>query len=221
MPLLILKKELNQADIKYMQQRFFKLCTSLNVPQKIAVNWYQELTSLYCSPKRYYHNMAHVYNLLQLFDFYSKQIKQPLCFEIAIWWHDAIYEVKQKNNELKSTELALKNWKKYLSVPNLEQIACFINSTAKHQPLLEQTDVYYFLDFDLSILAASPSQYLDYSNAIWQEYKGNYPKLVYNWGRKKVLKQFLKRPRLFFSKAFYQQHEQKARLNIKNEINRL
>ena len=78
--------------------------------------------------------------------------------------------------------------------------------------------MYWFLDFDLAILAADTKTYQLYSEAIWQEYKTAYPKILYRMGRKKVLKNFLAREKLYFTKLFYSENEAKARANIQLEL---
>ena len=63
-----------------------------------------------------------------------------------------------------------------------------IMSTAGHFPKSNDSDVLYFLDFDLAILATDEGTYKLYSDAIWKEYKRIYSRPMYENGRKKVLK---------------------------------
>jgi predicted metal-dependent HD superfamily phosphohydrolase len=137
--------------------------------------------------------------------------------ELAIWYHDSIYDAASKNNEAQSAKLAQAHWKQHLPTPQLESLKKLIQATAKHQLLDYTVAEQLFLDLDLSILAAPPAVYRAYSQAIAQEYQAVYPRLLYKMGRKKVLKNFLARPRIYFSNPFYESYEAAARANLAAE----
>ena len=61
---------------------------------------------------RKYHNLSHVYALLNDADIYEKEIRDfnAVCF--AIWFHDVIYQTRRNDNEEKSAEFALNILKK-------------------------------------------------------------------------------------------------------------
>ena len=216
---LLVQKELASEQETILKARFLGLCQALDLPSNQAKKNYQELYNLYTDSNRHYHNLVHILNFLNLLDKYKASIEEPLLFELAIWYHDAIYDAKAKDNELQSARLAQKLFVKCLDEACLSQINDLIMSTEGHFPRRESQDVYLFLDFDLSILAAEPSIYNLYSTAIWQEYKIAYIKLLYNIGRKKVLKNFLAREKIYFSPIFFTTYEAKARQNIRLELN--
>ncbi len=216
---LTVKKTLEQAQEQAMKTRFLRLCDALKLPKDTALERYKQLYSLYNQPNRYYHNLVHIWNFVKLFDQYKEKILQPLLFELAIWYHDAIYEAKKKDNELQSANLVQELFKNTLHEQQLNYVNDLIMSTEGHFPKTEQMDVYRFLDFDLAILATDYKTYQKYSEAIWQEYKTAYPKLLYKIGRKKVLKNFLSREKLYFSEEFFEKFEKKARQNIQLELN--
>jgi predicted metal-dependent HD superfamily phosphohydrolase len=216
---LLVQKGLNVEQEAVLKARFIALCQALELPNHQAEIYYQDLYDLYTNPNRHYHNLAHILNFLNLFDQYKTSIEQALLFELAIWYHDAIYNAKAKDNELQSAILAQKLFEEYLDEMSLSYVNALIMSTEGHFPRLENQDTYLFLDFDLSILAAAPSVYNLYSEAIWQEYKIAYIKVLYKIGRKKVLKNFLAREKIYFSPVFYEKYEAKARQNIALELN--
>lgn len=216
---LLVQKALSPQQEAVLGTRFIELCQSLELPARQAKRCYEQLYGLYTEPNRHYHNLAHIFNFLNLLDEYKASIEQPLLFELAIWYHDAIYDAKAKDNELQSAHLAQKLFVPYLDEEPLSYINSLIMSTEGHLPRVENQDNYLFLDFDLSILAAEPSTYKLYSTAIWQEYKVAYVKLLYNIGRKKVLKNFLAREKIYFSPIFFEKYEAKARQNIRLELN--
>lgn len=216
---LLVQKELSPEKEVVLKARFVALCQALELPNNQTQTYYQQLYDLYTDPNRHYHNLVHLFNLLNLLDKYRAKVEQPLLFELAIWYHDAIYNAKAKDNELQSAVLAQKLFVKYLDTASLSYVNALIMSTEGHFPRLEHQDTYLFLDFDLSILAADISVYNLYSVAIWEEYKIAYPKLLYKMGRKKVLKNFLARKKIYFSAIFFEKQEAKARQNIQLELN--
>jgi predicted metal-dependent HD superfamily phosphohydrolase len=216
---LLVQKGLASEQEAVLNARFIELCQALKLPDSQAKVYYQELYDLYTDPNRHYHNLVHILNFLNLFDEYKTSVEQPLLFELAIWYHDAIYNAKAKDNELQSALLAKRLFDQYLDEISLSYVNALIMSTEGHFPRLENQDTYLFLDFDLSILAAEPSVYNLYSEAIWQEYKIAYVKLLYKMGRKKVLKNFLAREKIYFSPVFFAKYEAKARENIRLELN--
>jgi len=216
---LLVQKGLRLEQENVLNDRFLTLCQRLQLPASQAKKYYQELYVLYTDSDRHYHNLAHILNLLTLLDEYRKEVEEPLLFELAIWYHDAIYKAKAKDNELQSAILARKLFEPYLDTASLSYLNMLIMSTEGHFPRQENSDAYLFLDFDLAILAAAPSVYNLYSEAIWQEYKIAYLKLLYKIGRKKVLKNFLTRDKIYFSPDFFAKYEAKARQNIRQELN--
>ncbi len=203
---------------KDLANRFERLCQQLNLSRSEAKRSYLLWQKLHGEEQRYYHNQKHISNFLGLLDSYKEGIKDRLCFEIAIWWHDAIYRVERKDNEWESAVLVQNLWGAYLTSEQLDRVGDLINSTAGHRPLRREQDFYYFLDFDLGILATAKTSYQQYSEAIAKEYRGVYSREVYEKGRKVVLLNFLKRPRIFFSDLFCENYEKQARDNIKLEM---
>ncbi|NRD18793.1 hypothetical protein HNV08_01935 [Winogradskyella eckloniae] len=94
-------------------------------------------------------------------------------------------------------------------------------STKAHEVQCSKTnDNAVLLDLDLSILGTDWATYNVYLKKIRQEYK-NYPNIIYNSGRKKILQQFLKRDRLYLTEQFKTQFEKQARSNLTKEIEML
>lgn len=211
-------QSLSLEEETILGKRFVDLCESLAVGKAKAEDYYGELKELYGNPNRYYHNLVHIWNFLNLMDEYRAKIEENALFDLAIWYHDAIYEAKKKDNEYQSAQLFKTLFSDHLNLEQLAYVDTLIMSTAGHAPRKEEEDVYWFLDFDLAILAADTTTYQNYSEAIWQEYKIAYPKILYKMGRKKVLKNFLARERLYFTELFYSKNEAKARENIELEL---
>ena len=211
-------RDSSKEELQWMQSRFDNLCRQLGVSSEDLIGWRQKLFDQYNQSNRYYHNLVHIYNFIKVFEQHPTVIRQPLWFEVAIWWHDAIYDAQRKDNEQKSAQWAVDCWGDYLEEEALAYIKLLIDSTEKHLPLEDNIDVYYFLDMDLSVLATESTTYITYTNYIAKEYQLYYPKLLYKMGRKKAMRQFFNRSRLYYTSFFYENYENQAKSNIKLEL---
>ncbi|MEG1198490.1 MAG: hypothetical protein RSD53_03805, partial [Algoriella sp.] len=81
-------------------------------------------------------------------------------------------------------------------------------------------DINYFIDADLSILGQSTVKYFIYSENIRKEYQ-QFPKEIYNLGRKNVLEKFVAQDQIYKTDHFNYLYEQQARENLDFEINQL
>lgn len=68
----------------------------------------RELSVLYEGRDRHYHNLAHIEAMLALAGEYRKLLGDPEAVEAAIWFHDAVYDSRAKDNEAQSAALAEK-----------------------------------------------------------------------------------------------------------------
>ena len=152
---------------------------------------------------------------------YESQIDQIELFQLAIWYHDVIYDVPSDNNELKSAVLFRDSFAPFLENDALDTVFSIIESTHKHIPQTESNDNALFLDMDLSILGEETSIYQQYTKQIEREYTSHYEQAEYMAGRFVAMKTFLERERIFYTDCFYEQYEQRARENIQFELNQI
>lgn len=212
------KAFLEESETNQMQQKWLDLTTKLNIPKEAAMSIYDRLYYEYSDWDRAYHNLSHIRSFLALSDVYALDIERKNLFDAAIWFHDAIYNTKKKDNELQSAQLARELLIPFLEVDQVKFIQQLILSTEGHKPRLKHPDNLLFLDFDLAILATDWDTYTKYSDAIEQEYKKWYSFFLYGAGRRKVLKHFLEREEIYFSEVFKTNYESIARTNLEKEI---
>ncbi|QKC97117.1 HD domain-containing protein [Mesorhizobium sp. NZP2298] len=184
-----------------------------------------ELSVLYRGEDRHYHNLTHIEAMLALAGDYRASLQDPEAVEAAIWFHDAIYDSKAKDNEARSAALAEKKLAGSTDAGRLNRISAMILATATHQlPFFDNAaatrDASLFLDMDLSILGSAPDAFDAYERAVRREYDW-VEEPMWRAGRGAVLKDFLARPHIFHTQEFRQRFEPQAMLNMARSLETL
>ncbi len=205
---------------QFNKMRWEKVCLALNI--KPDYEEFARLEAAYSESHRAYHTSQHLSECFDKLDWaISKNLlKYNSLVEIALWYHDAIYNPKEKDNERKSAAWALKFLSESgVEIEKCELIYSLIMATCHRenpQKLLHQIVV----DIDLSILGAESLRFQEYEQQIRQEYK-SVPWLIYQEKRVEILNYFLSLPSIYNTKLFYQQFESQARQNLEQSIVKL
>lgn len=204
-----------QQYLSTLEKSWFELHQhyQFSEPQKV----FNKLIAAYSEKQRAYHTLQHLYECLVLLDSIRPDLKDAYSVELALWFHDAVYDPQAKDNELKSAELFEKYMAQDLSVEIVEKIKRWIIATQKHESTNE-LDLQFLLDIDLAILAASPERFEEYEQQIQQEYAWVDPD-VYSIKRKEVLAHFYQAEPLYQTEYFQQNFEQKAKQNLNRILN--
>lgn len=173
----------------------------------------------YSHSSRRYHNLSHIHALLRHAETMHAFIAHPQTVEFAIWFHDVIYDTHDRDNERRSARWASKTMHAMRLDSNVvSAVERCILATQKHETdWFDIPDLPLFLDLDLAILGAPEETYREYSMAVRQEYDWVLEP-SYRFARRRVLKAFLERPRLFFTPAMADRFEQQARRNMEQEL---
>ena len=191
-------------------------------PSLIDTALKREISALYGVGGRHYHGLSHIEALLALAREYRRALVDPEAVEAAIWFHDAVYDSRAKDNEAQSAALAREKLGGRTDAGQLERIVAMIEATATHQ-LPESTDpdavrdAALFLDMDLSVLGAPPEIFAEYERAVRQEYAW-VPEPAWIAGRSAVLKNFLARASVFHTPEFRTRFEAQARTNMERSL---
>jgi predicted metal-dependent HD superfamily phosphohydrolase len=187
----------------------------------------EKLTALYNAKGRFYHTRQHVDFMLNLLEEHRSEIHDPDAVEVAIWYHDAIYDSQADDNEAESAKLAAKDLSSTVPAEQLERICMMIEATKSHSPpennepwVVEDTKM--LLDFDLAIFTVDEKGFDRYETNVRKEYAW-VPDDKFRVGRLNVLKSFLYRRWIYNSKAFRKDLdiEERARVNLRRSILRL
>lgn len=200
-----------------LKDTFIALVKNYTLHEDIAHELWAEINLNYSSKKRYYHDLSHLENLLQELNTIKDSIKDWNTILFTLFYHDIVYNALKSDNEEQSAELAAKRMGS-IGVPSLliEKCKNQILATKKHLDSID-SDTNYFTDADLSILGRNWEVYYNYAQHVRKEYSV-YPDLIYNPGRKKVLKHFLEMPRIFKTDYFFEKYETEAKHNLHNEL---
>lgn len=183
------------------------------------------LRSRYTEPHRHYHSWAHIEALLRHYHRWEAHLYRPVPVLWALYWHDAIYDPQAKDNEEQSARLLEQDTASHLSAEDIAFAAAIVRATAGHAlPAglreADAADMSLFLDMDLSILGSPESVYDRYELDIRKEY-AFVPAEAYRAGRGAFLKDFLKRPRLYFTELAHKEWDAPARANLARAIEAL
>jgi predicted metal-dependent HD superfamily phosphohydrolase len=181
---------------------------------------FEEVMARYAEPHRRYHTMRHLEECFELLERVRGEAKQPGEVELALWFHDAIYETRRHDNEQRSAEWAQSAAAEAgLDASVGERVAALIMAT-RHDATPVGTDACVLVDVDLSILGAEPLRFDEYERQIREEYQW-VPETLFRRERRKILRRLLARPTLFNTASMRESHERRARANLKRSLARL
>lgn len=201
-----------------LQKTFYQLLKRIGFTEENIDKHWVDLKKAYSHKTRHYHNLKHLEEMLVCFEIYKSELQYPDEVLYALFYHDIIYNSTQKDNELKSAELAVRLLPEIATI-NKQMIFDLIMATKSHVANSD-SDEKWIIDFDLKILAKDPENYKIYASQIRKEYS-IYPDFLYNPGRKKALEHFLEKEYIYQTEIFRTIFESKARANIQEEIGRL
>lgn len=181
---------------------------------------YEHLARNYSEPQRHYHNFRHIAECLEMFDSARQLAEQPLAVEMAIWFHDAVYDPRAPDNEEQSAALA----RQCLSAAGagnrfVETVSSLVLATKSHDASRER-NASVLVDVDLGIFGQSETRFQEYETQIRKEYSW-VPITTFTSRRAEILERFLGRKRIYTTDFFHEKFEQQARSNLQRSLRRL
>lgn len=201
-----------------LQNKWRRLLRLFEIDENIINQTFGEIAIVYECQGRYYHNLKHIKEVLEIIDNLSTKYKLDASLQFAAWFHDIVYDTQAHDNEEKSAEYA-RNLLLLLNIPSstIDNTCRLILTTKHHKASSDDLESQILLDADLAILGCNPERYCEYMLGIRYEYSWA-PEKDYNSKRSEVLQKFLQRARIFSTLELYQQFELRARNNITDEI---
>jgi predicted metal-dependent HD superfamily phosphohydrolase len=181
---------------------------------------FAELISRYAEPHRFYHTGQHLAECFEKWSDLRGLADHPAEVEVALWFHDAVYDTLRDSNEQRSAELALDTALSLgVDAVSARRIHGLVMST-RHSAIPVEQDAKLIIDTDLAILGAKSARFVEYEGQIRREYAW-VPEDVYREQRAGVLRGFLERPYIFSTDLFRTRYEHQARENIRNSLEAL
>ena len=185
---------------------------------------FADLDRRYREPGRHYHTWAHVADCLRELRRARPASQEAAVLELAVWFHDAVYDPARQDNEERSAALAAR-WASALGLPPaLSRQASRLILATRHVGPDEPEGVAnpgapgepgeaLVRDIDLAVWGGCWARFLRYERRIAREYSG-LPRERFRAGRAELLRCFLRRPFLYATPEFRRRFERQARENL-------
>lgn len=182
------------------------------------IGW--DLIRRYGGPDRHYHGLTHLIECIDAWEEIRTDCEDAVAVATALWFHDAVYDATQSDNEAKSEDLAVERLTGMgESQERISRVRRLIRDTA-HRADPATPDGKLIVDIDLSILGKNPARFDNYDAAIRREY-AHVPDEAYRHGRAGVLRGFLARPTIYRTPTFAERYEAAARANLERALAKL
>jgi predicted metal-dependent HD superfamily phosphohydrolase len=176
------------------------------------------LEAAYGSPSRVYHGWGHIEHCLE--ELYTRGLGPNPVVELALFYHDAVYEVGRNDNELLSAELLRKHAHPLgLSQKTATEAYGLIMATQHKTPPQAPLEK-LIADIDLCSLGKSQEEFKKNSEELRKEWSP-FPNADYLAGQQKFLTEFLKRAEagtLYHTPLFQRLYTAQAILNLRQEL---
>jgi len=180
---------------------------------------YEDLIIRYNEAQRHYHNLDHIEACLEEFNEVNHFLTHSFDTWLALWFHDAVYDPRGKDNEDASKEYAERALSGLLETDSMNRISRLIMST-KHEASARDDDEQYLMDIDLAILGRDEQTFEEYEKGVRMEY-GWVPEDRFRKGRTEILNGFLERDSIYQTDHFREKYEETARENLRHSISSL
>jgi predicted metal-dependent HD superfamily phosphohydrolase len=176
-----------------------------------------ELSRRYSEPHRSYHTLQHLAECLAALEPALGLAEHPGEVELALWFHDAVYDPRAEDNESRSADLAARALLDAGVPPEVADRVRGLILATRHAEPPATADEQILVDVDLSILGAPPPRFDEYERQVRREYAWA-PDDLFRGGRRAILQGFLGRPHIYGTPHFREALEARARENLRRSI---
>jgi predicted metal-dependent HD superfamily phosphohydrolase len=89
-----------------LQQGWATLLQRYRVAPADAYPVFDLLVAAYSAPDRHYHNLEHLAEMFRVAARLTLITDDPSAVQLAVWFHDAVYDPRASDNEARSADLA-------------------------------------------------------------------------------------------------------------------
>ena len=181
---------------------------------------YERLCARYRERHRAYHTLQHLDECFRHFDAARPLAAHPFEVELALWFHDAVYEPRASDSEERSAAWAAQALGAAGAARDRSERVSRLVLATKHAAAGDSPDHAVLLDVDLSILGAPRPRFAEYESQVRREYDW-VPEDAYRRVRAALLERFLERARVYATDFFAERLEARARANLRFSLARL
>jgi predicted metal-dependent HD superfamily phosphohydrolase len=195
--------------------RWNRLLAAFGIGDEVAT--FDALIAAYSQKHRYYHTVTHIEHCLRELDLAQDLANEPAEVELALWFHDAVYDPHSSNNEERSADWACELLNRHgVDTSRVDRVRTHIMAT-RHEAPATQPDSQLLVDIDLSILGVDEASYARFESDVRQEYRW-VPSILFRRKRAEILESFLARTRIYNTEPFRTRLEAPARRNLATAI---
>lgn len=176
-------------------------------------NIYRQLHNAYHEPQRHYHTMLHIEQCIGMFDDCKSLASDADSLELAVWFHDVIFEPDQADNERRSADLYLELSQGVHDDERRGLVERLIMATLHNGDSLADHDAVYMVDIDLSSFGLSWEAFLEDSQNLRRE-SAHLEDSEYYRRKKEFQARLLQKQRFYQSDYFTERLEKQARSNL-------
>lgn len=181
---------------------------------------FDELMFRYSEPHRKFHTVHHLEECFTKFAKVRALATHPAEVEIALWYHDAVYERRADDNEARSAQLAASTARAAGVAPSsVDRIHALIMAT-RRAATPQDDDAKVVADVDLAILGETPARFDAYEEQIRWEHSW-VPGFLFRKQWENLLREIMARPAIFNTQPFRARYESQARANVQRSLARL
>ncbi len=181
---------------------------------------YTAVRTRYGESHRSYHTIQHLDECFVNFDEARHLADKVHEVELALWFHDAVYEVRGQDNEEQSASWARDAAIQHGVASSVGERVHRLVLATKHDATPTSPDAALVVDVDLAILGAAVERFDEYERQVRQEYSW-VPGFLFRRKRREILETFLARPHIYSTDHFRARYEVSARANLARSIERL
>jgi predicted metal-dependent HD superfamily phosphohydrolase len=173
-----------------------------------------ELLARYGEAHRAYHTLQHLGECFSHLARERHNAERPAEVALALWFHDAIYDVDRHDNEARSADWARRAMLEAGVSPGpAERVHALVMATRHQDAQPEGADACLLVDIDLAILGAPSARFVEYERQIRIECAHVAPE-VFEQRRRAILADFLGRDTLYLTASMRASLEEAARANL-------
>ena len=173
---------------------------------------HQQLIASYSEPQRFYHTLTHIEHCLSLIDKISSELQNPDALEIAIWFHDVVYQPGARDNEQLSADQFMAITDGIFDDGLRDTVYQHIMATVHDGAEIKYADTNYMLDIDLSGFGRPWAEFIQDSDNLRLEME-DLPDDVFYQRQTAFQDKLFGQPRFFKTDYFYDNYEARARQN--------